>query len=697
MKFCPSLFYLQKQIIMSPVKIIFVFLLLLFFNKTFSQSRVIDSLQKIIDEGKNDIEYNKALNSIATEYTRIDMAKAKIYLYRSMHLAAGLKNDILLSYAYSQMVTIQMNTGKKDSAQYYLQLLKVFASGNVPDNVKANFNLAAGLFYKKQGNYKEALPYMINALNNYIAIDKKNTEQGTRTSIAGQYLNIGNTYMDMGDYKNALQYHLNGLKVFEELENKRGISFCNQSLSNDFFNLGQYKDAIPYTAKSMALKKELNDKRGVGISTAQYGSIYKGLGNYDKAIAYFNDALQSFQELKLTPDEAKTDVELGKMYVLKKDEQQASQYFETAKNLARQLKDSTLLITIDAEKVAMQSTIALQKNGEQKLMVNLQTSIEMQDKSKEISSYQYLADYYANKKEFAKALEYTNKLHQANDSVQGKDLQLEIKKLEEQYNFEKKEKEITLLKKDQQLSLANLQKQKSFQYGVIIFLVMLLLIGFLVINRYRVVQRSKRLIDMERMRNNIARDLHDDIGSTLTSINILSKVALQQQVNGDTMMGANMQKIKERSSAIMESMGDIVWAINPQNDTIEQMIFRMKEFTAEILEPLNINYTFKEDGNFSNIKLDIKKRKDFYLLFKEAVNNAAKYSTCKNLHVQVEQDAHFLHLTVTDDGKGFNEKVIKNGNGLINMRERAASMVAKINIDSVPGKGTSIALDVPIT
>ena len=682
---------------MSPVKIIFVFLLLLFFNKTFSQSRVIDSLQKIIDEGKNDIEYNKALNSIATEYTRIDMAKAKIYLYRSMHLAAELKNDILLSYAYSQMVTIQMNTGKKDSAQYYLQLMKVFASGNVPDNVKANFNLAAGLFYKKQGNYKEALPYMINALNNYIASDKKNTALSTRTSIAGQYLNVGNTYMDMGDYKNALQYHLKGLKIFEEIENKRGISFCNQSISGDFFNLGQYKEAVPYTNKSIEIKKELNDKRGIAISTAQFGSIYKGLGNYDKAITYFNDALQSFHELKLTPDEAKTDIELGKVYVLKKDEEQASQYFETAKNIARQLKDSTLLITIDAEKIAMQSTIALKKNGEQKLMVNLQTSIEMQDKSKEISSYQYLADYYANKKEFAKALEYTNKLHQANDSVQGKDLQLEIKKLEEQYNFEKKEKEIALLKKDQQLSLANLQKQKSFQYGAIIFLVMLLLIGFLVINRYRVVQRSKRLIDMEKMRNNIARDLHDDIGSTLTSINILSKVALQQQVNGDTMMGANMQKIKDRSSAIMESMGDIVWAINPQNDTIEQMIFRMKEFTAEILEPLNINYTFKEDGNFSNIKLDIKKRKDFYLLFKEAVNNAAKYSNCNNLQVQVEQDAHFLHLTVTDDGKGFNEKLVKSGNGLINMRERAASMVAKINIDSVPGKGTSIALDVPIT
>ncbi len=682
---------------MPAIKTMLLLLLLLLFNRSLAQSRVIDSLQKIIDDGRNDIEHNKALNAIATEYTRSDMVKAKTYLYSSIDLAVQLKNPILLSYAYSQMVSVQNNTGKKDSAQYYLQLLKNLAATNVPDNVKANYNLAAGLFHKKQGNYKAALPFMLNSLNDYIAADKKTPQVGLRTSIAGQYLNIGNTYMDMGEYKNALQYHLKGLKVFEEVDNKRGISFSNQSISSDFLNLGQYSEAIPYNAKSLALKKELNDKRGVVISTAQYGSIYKGLADYDKAITYFNEALQSFHELKLTPDEAKTNVELGKVYVLKKEIQKAGEYFETAKILAQQLKDTTLLIAVDAEKVAMQTTISLQKNDEQKLMTNLQTSIEMQDKNEEITSYQYLADYYANKKRFDKALEYTNKLHRMADSVQGKDLQVEIKKLEEQFNFEKKEKEITLLKKDQQLSVANLQREKSFQYGVIIFLAMAILIGFLVVNRYRVMQRAGRLIEMERMRNNIARDLHDDIGSTLTSINILSKVALQQEENGDTMMGSNMQKIKDRSSAIMESMSDIVWAINPQNDTFEQMIFRMKEFTAEILEPLNINYTFKETGNFSAIKLDIKKRKDFYLLFKEAINNAAKYSCCKNLTVQIEQDADLLHLKITDDGTGFNEKVIKNGNGLINMRERAVAMGGEINIESAIGKGTDITLVVPIT
>lgn len=682
---------------MITLEKILVFLLLsLYINQSFSQSRAIDSLQKIIDLGKNDLDNVFSLNNIASEYARIDMAKAKTYLFPAINLSTQLKNDVTLSNSYSQMITLHMNMGKRDSAQYYLQLLKVLASGNVADAIKGNFNLAAGLFYKKSGNYKAALPYMITSLQNYIATNKKYNTVSTKTSMAGQYLNIGNTYMDMGSYKNALTYHLDGLKKFEEIGNKRGISFCLQSISSDFIHLNQYKEAIPYNKRAKELKTELNDKRGIATSVEEYASISKGLGDYDKAVFYFNDALLSFHEMKLIPDEARVNMELGKVYVLKKNIPQAGLYLEVAKNIALQLKDSSLLLEIAAENVALQNSVALQKKSEQKLVVNLQNSIEMQDKNKELASYKYLADYYTNNKEFDKALDYTNKLHQANDSLQSTDVQVQIKKMEQQYNFDKKEKEIALLKKDQELNQASLQRQKAFQYGAIIFLAMLLVIGFLVINRYRVVQKSKQLIAMERIRNNIARDLHDDIGSTLTSINILSKVALQQK-NNDTIMGTNMQKIKDRSSAVMESMGDIVWAINPQNDTFEQMIFRMKEFTAEILEPLNINYNFKEAGNFSNIKLDIKKRKDFYLLFKEAVNNAAKYSQCKNLYIEIEQDLQTLHLKIADDGIGFNEAVVKNGNGLGNMRERAGAMMAKINITSVLDKGTNIVLDVAIT
>ncbi len=107
-----------------------------------------------------------------------------------------------------------------------------------------------------------------------------------------------------------------------------------------------------------------------------------------------------------------------------------------------------------------------------------------------------------------------------------------------------------------------------------------MVIGFLMINRYRVLNKAKRVIEMERMRNTIARDLHDDIGSMLTSINILSTVMIGQSADG-LPVATNLKKIKDRSATIMENMGDIVWAINPANDNMEKMISRMKTFAAE--------------------------------------------------------------------------------------------------------------------
>jgi two-component system sensor histidine kinase UhpB len=77
---------------------------------------------------------------------------------------------------------------------------------------------------------------------------------------------------------------------------------------------------------------------------------------------------------------------------------------------------------------------------------------------------------------------------------------------------------------------------------------------------------------------------------------------------------------------MMENMSDIVWSINPKNDLAEQMVFKMKEFAAEILEPAGINYSFQVADSVDTLKLDSEKRKNLFLIFKEAINNAAKYS-----------------------------------------------------------------------
>ena len=133
------------------------------------------------------------------------------------------------------------------------------------------------------------------------------------------------------------------------------------------------------------------------------------------------------------------------------------------------------------------------------------------------------------------------------------------------------------------------RKQSVMITSIGIALISVFVIGLLLINRFRVMNRAKRLIEIESVRNNIARDLHDDMGSALSSINILSQVALVEK-NGNTQ--SYLQRIGDQSARMMEDMGDMVWSINPRNDSMRQVLIRMREFAAEIFELKNIEYSF---------------------------------------------------------------------------------------------------------
>jgi signal transduction histidine kinase len=205
---------------------------------------------------------------------------------------------------------------------------------------------------------------------------------------------------------------------------------------------------------------------------------------------------------------------------------------------------------------------------------------------------------------------------------------------------------------------------------------------------------SKYLVE-DKLRMNIARDLHDEIGSTLTSINIISKLTIQQsQANGE--VKANLAKIKEYSSRMMESMSDIVWAINPSNDTMDKILIRMKELAGELLEPAKVNYFFQEEGDLEHLKLNVGQRKDLYLIFKEALNNAVKYSEASEVHISLKSRGGHLQLRITDNGKGFELQRSRSGNGLKNMLSRAEDMKAVMCIDSIPSTGTTVSVDVNI-
>jgi signal transduction histidine kinase len=649
-----------------------------------------DSLIAIISAQNNNVEELSAYIKLASEYLRTDIQKTKSLCYQALPLANQLNALMHQSSFYSLLISAHTNTANTDSAQYYLQLLKELSLKH-PDQYKVRYNYysTAGLYYKKHGNYKDALPLMIMAAE---ISAKMNDAENT----AGQYLNIGNTYMQIGNYKNALKYHLQALKLFESLDNKRGISFCYQNIGNDFIELKQYEKALNYAQQSLTIKLNLKDTRGIGTAYRALGKIYAGISQHNTALDYYSKALKLSQDMQVKTEEAKIYLDIAKLYGGIKEPEKAKQYYQQGIDLARATGDTAALLSAETELMQLQASLLKEKEKETMLINNLNNVISRGDKNDEADFYKHLAEHYELNSDFAKALDYNKKYYLKKDSLSNAQLQFEINQLEEQYKNELKENEIVLLKKDQLINNVKIQKQKSLQYGTVALLVLIVIIGFLLFNRFRIVNRNKRLLEMEKVRNNIAKDLHDDIGSTLSSINIMSGVMYKQAENGiiDTI---GLKKIKENSAAIMESMSDIVWAINPQNDTVEKIISKMKEFASELLDPLNIQFSFIERGNLNSLQLDAQKRRDLYMVFKETINNAAKYSSCKNIEIILQYDGQSLQLEIKDDGKGFDLLHVKKGNGLKNMDERVRSMEGSLHYTTKEGKGTFIQMEVPVT
>ena len=219
------------------------------------------------------------------------------------------------------------------------------------------------------------------------------------------------------------------------------------------------------------------------------------------------------------------------------------------------------------------------------------------------------------------------------------------------------------------------------------------------IYRYRINELLKR----QAIRNKIAQDLHDNMGSTLSSISVYSQVAKIQHAKGNNEVLENvLGKIAATSSEMISEMNDIVWAINPRNDNMEKILQRMDSFAKPLLAAKNIQFSFSYPNEVLAVNLEMQKRKNFYLIFKEAVNNSLKYSGCTSLSVYIKLKGPEMELIVQDNGLGFTKETLDqtsqslSGNGLRNMEMRAIEMGGECKIESSVGNGTAVYLWFPI-
>jgi len=221
-----------------------------------------------------------------------------------------------------------------------------------------------------------------------------------------------------------------------------------------------------------------------------------------------------------------------------------------------------------------------------------------------------------------------------------------------------------------------------------------LLIGLTVyaIYRYRVV----RLLELERVRTRIATDLHDDIGAGLSRIAVLTEVADHRAREGDLRVTEPLATIAAASRELVDSMSDIVWAINPNRDQLRDLTQRMRRFAGDIFAARDIELIFHAPGAEQDLRIGADVRRQVFLIFKESVNNIARHSGCTKAEIELAIEGGWLALKLSDNGKGFDPVRVCEGNGLTNMRVRAEQLGGQLHINSRCGTGTTVTLKTPL-
>ncbi|MEO7308969.1 MAG: triple tyrosine motif-containing protein [Chitinophagaceae bacterium] len=208
--------------------------------------------------------------------------------------------------------------------------------------------------------------------------------------------------------------------------------------------------------------------------------------------------------------------------------------------------------------------------------------------------------------------------------------------------------------------------------------------------------RISQVIKLQTVRNRISSELHDDIGSKLTNINILATLTRQHMQQQPDRANVHLQRISDEVQTSSDALNDIVWSLNSRNDSAEEIIARMRRYAAEVLsgEQLQLNINIPED--IQRVKFPIEKRHDLYLLFKEIINNIHKHAQATAVVVEVLMQRAALVLHIKDNGIGFDKNQGRPGNGLINLKERALKWGGSFELVSSPGNGTEITIQLPL-
>ncbi len=461
--------------------------------------------------------------------------------------------------------------------------------------------------------------------------------------------------------------------------------YCSQ-IASAYYRFKDYKRAIYYGNKGLAYAGDKWDLYNT------IGLCYTELNQLDSSNLYLQKAISEAKKLKLNPIYVGiSSGNIGFNYYVKKEYEQALPLIQKDFKEATAYHDwglaagSSILIShIFLEQGKLNQADTMLKLARKYIQVSSQ--INRLEKYYPIRSL-----YYEKLGQLKTALAYRDsamKAYKYNDSAYNGLLVLRVQQRADLTKIEK-----------EKIKLENYRDAIKNRFIVLGLIVTLLGIGYYWYRNYlnRLQRNKEKIAELNRildLRQRLSADMHDDIGSSLSSISLYIHSLLLQ--SRDVQQINILEKIRDNAQHIQDQMSDIIWSVNPKMDKMAELVARMRKFGADITEPIGIAFEFSASSEITHLNIEMSLRRHLYLMIKEAINNAAKYSNAKKITVRMSLNQQRLSICIEDNGIGFNIDASVGGNGLTNLKNRAQTIQAQLEINSAIGRGTAICIHLNI-
>ncbi len=650
-----------------------------------------------------------------------ELEKAEQFPARTNTIAQQLNDSLIMAIATMQLAQVKMYGNKNDEAlALFDKCIKTYFSRHPSKDAALAYNdygYALGIkgeLDKKAGN-------LIKALQVYETADPDNYSE-----LAITLNNLSTVYYEMNNREKAIEYAKRSIAFREKAGDiaKLSLGCCN--LSQLYLGVNN-DEALKYQKLCVKYAEQSADEARILHAYVTSSLIASNQKDVKKSVDYELKAIGLLEKTKKDPAMlARRYISVGvSSAAMKEDSVTTLGYFIKAEEQSKHLQNKINLRDVYFHLAAFYKTHndfgraydfyskhilyrdSIVNSNTASSIADLEKKYQTEKKDNEIARLH--TDKRINELQLEKqnallagnVLEAKKKENEIALLSKAKELQeLQLTQQEEQLEKQlllakNNEQQLQLAEKEKQLQQRKLKDSKTIRNFLLGGLGLLLVLGYFLFNRY---QLKRKLAEQEALltiRNNIAKDLHDDIGASLSNINILNELAKRNASNTGK-VNEYLERSGEDIQQVSESISDIVWNINPKSDTPENLFIRMKRYAADMLDGKNILHQMHFPETAAAVTMNMEQRRDLYMIFKEAVNNLAKYSQAQNASIVLETRQQQISMTVTDDGKGFDMTGNNLGNGLHNMKQRAEKWQGSLLIQSAVGRGTKVALEMPL-